>query len=83
MVRIISISFISPRPELPTGGADQLRDKVYSPTQGQLGFLFLPLCKERALARVSKDGHRRDRVRGHPSSFESLRTAALRVRFET
>jgi len=27
-------------------------------------------------ARVSKDGHKRDRARGHPSSFESLRTAA-------
>src|SRR5260370_23252430 len=39
-------------------------------------------------ARVSKDGHRRDRARGHPSSFESLRTAAregglLRMRSES
>src|SRR5258708_522207 len=33
-----------------------------------------------SLRRVSKDGHRRERARGHPSSFESLRTAARRAR---
>src|SRR5260370_923860 len=38
---------------------------------------LLSLSKD---ARVSKDGHRRDRARGHPSSFESLRTAARRAR---
>ena len=37
-----------PHPELPTGGADQLCDKVYSPTWEQLGFLFSLLYKEPA-----------------------------------
>jgi hypothetical protein len=40
---------------LPTGGAGQLRDKVYSPTRGQFGFLFSLSYKEAALlARPSR-----------------------------
>src|SRR5215467_4817966 len=38
---------------------------------------LLSLSKD---ARVSKDGHKRDRACGHPSSFENLRTAARRAR---
>src|SRR6266853_398619 len=38
---------------------------------------LLSLSKD---ARVSKDGHKRDRAPGHPSSFESLRTPARRAR---
>src|SRR5260370_27153589 len=58
-----------------------------------VAFIHQPRPEERAPehgskdARVSKDGRKRDRARGHPSSFGSLRTATqegglLRMRSE-
>jgi len=72
IVRIIPTSSIGPRPEehAPEVGPARLRHVKKDRNRQQ------PI----SIARVSKDGHRRDRAGGHPSSFESLRTAAHRNR---
>src|SRR5215471_15018272 len=41
-----------------------------------------PRPEERALARVSKDGHKRDRARGHPSRRPREERGLLRMRSE-
>ena len=49
----------------------------------RIDIIYQPRPEERALARVSKDGHRRDRARGgHPSRRPREERGLLRMRSE-
>ena len=47
-----------------------------------IDIIHWPRPEERALARVSKDGHKRDRARGHPSRRPREERGLLRMRSE-
>src|SRR5215467_9578598 len=47
-----------------------------------IDIIHRPRPEERALARVSKDGNKRDRARGHPSRLPREERGILRMRSE-
>ncbi len=48
-----------------------------------IDIIYQPRPEERALARFSKDGHKRDRARGHPSRRPRKERGLLRMRSES